>query len=523
MRLHTLLLYIVVTLPIFGITPKREMRGVWISTLTNIDFPKQQYSTTEEQKAEIRQILDQHQTDGINTIFFQVRPTADAFYRSDYEPWSRYLTGEQGTAPEPFYDPLSYIIEEAHKRNMEVHAWINPFRVRLNTNDKLIPGHPYNKHKDWGWDYINQTYFDPGIPVAREYCQKIIMDIVSRYDVDGIHFDDYFYPYNYLQKLPLPDSVSFRKYGGEYYPNRIEDWRRENINMFIKSVSNSIKAVKPWVKFGISPIGVYKNKKNPNEDYPTRYSTSNYENLYADVEKWIKEGWIDYCIPQIYWAIGYAPADFSKLLNWWGQHSHGYNIYAGHCLYKIDKNAKEKAWQSPQEIEKQIELVRDDNNIKGSAFYSSKHFVTRDDLKPLSNDLRNKYYKYPALQPSMPWIDDKAPPSPKNLRIKESPSGNYIIWDAPKYRNEMDKAHWYVIYKTKDQKNKDALIPENIIAITQRTFIKIPFSNYNEEFLITALDRLQNESKPQRIRLNTTNPTSVVFMKEDNPAFMLKE
>ena len=279
MRISILVLLSLSSLLNFAASPKREMRGVWVTTVANIDFPKHSNSSVATQKKEICDILDQHQADGINAIFFQVRPTADAFYQSDLEPWSRYLTGEQGKAPQPFYDPLSYIIGEAHKRNMELHAWINPFRVRLKSSDELTPDHPYMKNKWWGWDYEGKTYFDPGIPQVREHTENVILDIVKRYDVDGIHFDDYFYPYRISAYNQLPDNKSFRQYGGKYYPNRIDDWRRENINIFIEEVSKAIKNEKPWVKFGISPFGIWKNSSTPDDNLPTKNGSSKYDML----------------------------------------------------------------------------------------------------------------------------------------------------------------------------------------------------------------------------------------------------
>ena len=355
--------------------PKREMRAIWVTTLTNIDFPKKPGSTPETLKKELNYLLDQHQKDGINAIFFQVRPAADAFYKSSYEPWSKYLTGDQTKKPLGEFDPLAYIIEQAHQRQMEIHAWVNPFRVRLNIKDDLCANHPYSKHPNWGWDYNNKTYFDPGLPAVRAYIRDVIVDIVKNYDVDGIHFDDYFYPYRKDDHSPLPDKSTFKNYGGQFYPEHIHDWRRENINIFIKEVAEAIKAEKKWVKFGISPFGIWKNSRHPDDMLPTKTELSNYDRLYADVVKWMKEGWIDYCVPQLYWAIGYEQADYKKLLHWWDKNSYGRNIYVGHSLYKINKDSKEIAWRSPKEIERQIKALRETSNFSGSEFYSSNHLI----------------------------------------------------------------------------------------------------------------------------------------------------
>lgn len=514
MRLYIFLLFLLPFLETIAQSPKREMRAVWVTTVVNIDFPKNAHSSVETQKEEIRTILDQHHADGINAIFFQVRSAADAFYQSDLEPWSRYLNGKQGKAPSPFYDPLTYIIEEAHKRNMELHAWINPFRVRLKTSDQLTADHPYMQNKWWGWDYGGKTFFDPGIPQVREHTEKVVLDIVSRYDIDGIHFDDYFYPYRTSSNQKLPDSKSFRQYGGKYYPKRKEDWRRENINIFVEDVSKAIKEVKPWVKFGISPFGIWKNSSTPEDKLPTKNGTSNYDMLYADVIKWMKEGWIDYCAPQLYWAIGFKQADYSKLLAWWDNNTYGRNMYIGHSLYKINRSSLEEAWRSPLEIERQIKAIRKTDNISGSVFYSSKHLIRRNDVKPLREALKNNYYKDYALMPEMPWIDNKAPAPPRTVQFVASSKGNRIAWEAPWYKNEMNKAHWYVIYAVNSTRGKSQLKAENIVDITQETNYYLPIESKGGHYMITALDRMQNESKPKGIEIQQRQLSSIVFRKE---------
>lgn len=496
-------------------SPKREMRAVWVTTVANIDFPKRPNSSVNTQKKEICDILDQHQADGINAIFFQVRPTADAFYLSELEPWSRYLNGTQGKAPEPFYDPLTYIIEEAHLRNMELHAWINPFRVRLRSSDKLTSDHPYTKNPWWGWDYGGKTFFDPGIPDVREHSEKVVLDIVTRYDVDGIHFDDYFYPYRTNTYSKLPDSKSFRQYGGKYHPDHVEDWRRNNINTFIANVSKSIKEVKPWVKFGISPFGIWKNSSTPDDELPTKNGTSNYDILYADVIKWMKEGWIDYCAPQLYWAIGFEQADYSKLLAWWGNHTYGRNMYIGHSLYKINSASQEEAWRSPAEIERQIKALRKTDNINGSVFYSSKHLIRRKDVVPLREALKTNYYKNYALIPEMPWIDSRAPAPPRTIQFITSSRGNRITWEAPRYNNEMNKAYWYVVYKVSETRFRDELTADNIVTITKSTDYYLPIESKGGLYVITALDRMKNESRPQHIKIQQGQLSSIVFHKED--------
>ena len=514
---------LLINFQVFMASPKREMRAIWITTLTNIDFPKVPDSSPATLKNEINNLLDQHQRDGINAVFFQVRPSADALYKSSYEPWSKYLTGKQGQSPIQNFDPLAYFIEQCHSRHMEIHAWVNPFRVRLNTKDELCNTHPYKLHPNWGWDYEQKTYFDPGIPEVRTYTCKIILDIVKHYDIDGIHFDDYFYPYRKDDKAPLPDKLTFKKYGGSFYPQHIHNWRRENINMFIKEVSEAIKKEKRWVKFGISPFGIWKNSSTPSDELPTTQGLSNYDRLYADVIKWMKEGWIDYCVPQLYWAIGYKQADYEKLLLWWDKNSYGRNIYVGHSLYKIDKDSKEVAWRSPKEIERQIKALRSTKNFSGSVFYSSNHLIDREDVWPLRIAMRNDLYKAIALPPTMPWIDDKSPNPPRHVQFIASSNGNLIYWQEPKFKDEMNKAYTYVIYKI-DKTKKSELTADNIIAITSKNFYKLPITSKGGIFAITSLDRLKNESKATTITIEQHSLNSVVFLKrKDNYTQLLLE
>lgn len=510
-----ILLYIYIS-STFCQTPKREMRGVWLTTVTNIDFPSSRTLSTEEQKQEILNILDQHSKDGINAIFFQVRPCADAFYYSEIEPWSKYLTGEQGKAPSPYYDPLDFIIKEAHKRNMELHAWINPYRIKTQASDELSANHTYTKNPSWGWDYNGKTFFDPGIPEVREYTKKIVLDIVKRYDIDGIHFDDYFYPYKDKKSPNLPDLNTFKKYGGDYYPNKLEDWRRNNVSIFIEDISKAIKAEKKWVKFGISPFGIWKDDIDLGDNINRKGNTTSYDVLYADIIKWIKEGWIDYCAPQLYWAIGYKPADYAKLLNWWSQNTYERNMYIGHCLYKIDENSKEDAWRSSLEIERQISALRNTKNISGSIFYSSKHLTMREDIKPLIYTLQNDYYKNYCLMPEMPWIDNNAPLAPRNVKIIKLRDGHELNWYAPRYKDEMDKAYRYIIYGTNNIKGDDALDAKNIIDITDKTYYKLTADNKSKYYIITAIDRMHNESKPSVIKITDHKLSSVVFHRDNH-------
>jgi len=407
------LAFIVLTINLFAQNPpKYEFRAVWVATVNNIDWPSKPGLTVSEQKEEAIAILDLNEKNRMNAVIFQVRPTSDSFYKSELEPWSRYLTGTPGKAPEPFYDPMQFWIEECHKRCMEFHAWLNPFRVSQNTKDALAGNHIAFKHPEWIVEYGDKLYFDPGLPQTREFVNQVVIDIVARYDVDAIHFDDYFYPYPL--KEDFPDDQSFIKYNRGFSANQKADWRRDNVDMIIRMLSASIKKTKPWVKFGISPFGVWRNQSDDPEGSPTKAGTTNYDHLYADILKWQKNGWIDYNLPQLYWQIGHPSVDFKILANWWAEHTYERATYIGHALYKIDANSTTPEWKDPKQMPAQIDLIRKIPELSGSAFYSSVHF--KRNLLGLDKSLQEKLYQYPAIVPIMPWIDQQAPEMPDGFK-----------------------------------------------------------------------------------------------------------
>ncbi|MGN6616748.1 MAG: glycoside hydrolase family 10 protein, partial [Ilyomonas sp.] len=294
-------------------SPKYEFRAVWVATVENIDWPSRKGLSTEEQKAEFIRLLDMNKRNGMNAIIMQIRPVADAFYPSPFEPWSEYLTGKQGVAPNPYYDPLKFMIEETHKRGMEFHAWLNPYRAVFNIyKSSVAPNHITRTHPEWFLNYGDKKYFDPGQPEAMEFVAKVVKDIVSRYDLDGIHMDDYFYPYRIPGK-DFPDNKTYLKYGDGLTK---DDWRRSNCDSIIKLIHDVIIDTKPMVKFGISPFGVWRNKSKDPMGSDTRAGVTNYDDLYADILLWLKEGWIDYVAPQLYWEIGHPLCDYETLLNW---------------------------------------------------------------------------------------------------------------------------------------------------------------------------------------------------------------
>jgi uncharacterized lipoprotein YddW (UPF0748 family) len=370
-----------------------EMRAVWIATVDNIDWPDKPTTNSEEQKASFIRLLDMHQRNGINTLIVQIRPATDAFYASNLEPWSEWLTGKQGLAPEPFYDPLSFMVTETHKRGMEFHAWMNPYRAVFNIRSASIAtNHVTRRHPNWFLTYGDKKYFDPGHPEARQYVVEVVKDVVKRYNVDAIHFDDYFYPYPIPGKA-FPDYKTFKKYGNGMARN---DWRRSNVDSIITMLSNAIRTENKNCQFGISPFGVWRNDDVDPRGSKTKAGPTNYDFLYADILLWLKNGWIDYVAPQIYWEIGHKSADYEELVNWWSRNTFGKNCYIGIGLYKAGSNY---AWKQASQLPRQIDIIRKTPNIQGMAFFSSRSL--EKNLMGWADTLRTNYFKVPAPTPKV--------------------------------------------------------------------------------------------------------------------------
>jgi len=475
--------------PLNGQPLKREFRGVWVSTVANIDWPSSPGLTSAQQKEEILSILNLHQQNRINAIILQVRPAADAIYPSDLEPWSRYLTGEQGRIPEPFYDPLEFWIVEAHRRGMELHAWFNPYRIKVNPADELSDDHVSHTHPDWIFNYGTRTYFSPAHPEVWDFVKKVVVDVVARYDVDAIHFDDYFYPYR-IRGEEIPDSLEFLLFGGEYFPDRLEEWRRHNVDTIIQVLSTAIKAVKPWVKFGISPFGVWRNRAEDPMGSETTAGTTNFDGLYADVIKWQRNGWIDYLMPQIYWRDDHPAVDFSTLAYWWNDYGFGRSVYLGLAPYRLQKKSEHKLWRKEKYFLQQLDILRSLEGVSGFGYFSSRHFF-REDFKGLNRKIQHHYCLFHALVPTMPWIDNKAPQAPKNLRLE----GDEIVWDAVNAKNEFDRARFFVVYRFHEGGNRHLKGPERIIGVTGEHRFTLNGGNTAGIYRISSLDRLNNESQ----------------------------
>jgi uncharacterized lipoprotein YddW (UPF0748 family) len=495
----TLLILTLFCLQNLSAQPKYEFRGVWIATVDNIDWPARDARNSAIQKADFIRILDMHQRNGMNAVIVQVRPAADAFYPSSYEPWSQWLAGTQGLPPSPYYDPLQFMIEEAHKRGMEFHAWLNPYRANFNIGTASIaPNHVTRIHPEWFLTYGDKKYFDPANKDAQQFVVNVVRDIVKRYDVDAIHMDDYFYPYR-IAGREFPDAASYLKSGSKL--NK-DDWRRSNVDTIIRKLSRAIKEEKKMVRFGISPFSVWRNKDKDPRGSDSKSSQTNYDDLYADILLWLEKGWIDYVAPQLYLEIGHDKIAYEKMLAWWSRNSHGRHIYIGHGIYRV--NEKAPAWKNPAELPNQLKLLRRYPNVQGSIYFSSKSF----DNNPngWNDSLKNNYYRYPALLPPMRWIDNEKPWAPIVERTITNDSLVRLIV-RPDPRN-LVPIKYYVVYKYTPESdsepfgNQPRYIEKFEMSADGFTLNDVLSSrHYSYRFLVTAVGKNNNESDLSEIAI----------------------
>jgi uncharacterized lipoprotein YddW (UPF0748 family) len=474
---------------IISAQPKREFRAAWVATVSNIDWPSRKDLTTSTQRAEAIAILDKHKQNNINAILLQVRPSCDAMYFSQIEPWSEYLVGTQGANMTGlYYDPLQFWIDEAHKRGMELHAWFNPYRSVVSSGSSVHSTHISKTKPEWNITYGASPYkfLDPGLPEVKAYVTSVIMDVVRRYDIDGVHFDDYFYPYGGTVNQ---DSTSWNLYGTGW-PTK-GDWRRNNVNSFIAAVHDSIKAVKPWIKYGVSPFGIWK------PGYPAGVSGMNaFTQIYCDPLNWLSNKKVDYITPQTYWVIG-GGQDYSKLMPWWCDTikavANGRHLYTGNAVYRL--SASESNWPA-SEIQNQINLNRVNNRAQGFVAFSSKSVT--NNLKGIQDSLRANQFKYPALHPVMPWLDNVAPLAPVNLTSTIAGSAVQLQWQKGGTAADGDTAKYFVIYRAQSPDSVNINNVKQIVAITAKDTTRytdntaIYGSSYS--YAVTAFDRLHNES-----------------------------
>lgn len=475
--------------------PKREFRGAWIHIVGNTTIRNM---STDQVQEMLLDALDSIQNVGCNAVIFQVRPTADAFYDSKIEPWSRYLTGVQGKAPEPFWDPLAFVVEQAHKRGLEVHAWCNPYRVTLDVKDTLTKDHIYFKQPKLFVKYGKQIYFNPTEPAARAYTAKVVADIVSRYDIEAIHFDDYFYPYPIAGER-FNDDASFKKYAAgqgfktshptlkptdKNYDRAVKgDWRRYNVELLIKELNDTIKSIKPWVRFGISPFGIHRNKK----DHPSGSATnglSNYDELFADVPGWAQKGYIDYYVPQLYWVIGHERADYKTLIQWWNrQHVKG-QLYIGQSISAMKNQIKPK-----------MELVRNLKNVDGNIWWPGWALV--NDSRKVNDSLRVEYQRNLALIPAYKELDTVVP-----APLEIAKEGRSIVWSQTNEdaADPLQKALFYGVYCFPKGVKTDVEDSRYLVKLTNATSFNVieenPGHAAGSHYVVTVIDRCWNESVP---------------------------
>jgi uncharacterized lipoprotein YddW (UPF0748 family) len=471
--------------------PKRELRGAWIATFANIDWPNRT-QTPQQQRDAFVTIMNHHAQTGINAVYVQMRSQCDALYPSAIEPWSADLTGTQGRAPSPLWDPMQFAIEECRKRGIEFHAWLNPYRaVSLSTNlPGFAPNHIAKLHPEWTLTVGTAIILNPGLPEVRDYITSVVVDILQRYDVDGIHFDDYFYPAGTIN-----DDATFNADPRGFTSKA--DWRRDNVNILIRRVYDSVKSIKPWVKFGVSPTGIYRNSTNPDIGTATS-GLEHYTTLYADSKKWLQQGWVDYIAPQVYWYIGQPGANYGVIVPWWNNNANGRHIYVGMAGYKVNDPAQGANWANPSQIPNEVRMNRSYPNVYGQIIYNTSSLRSTTKLG-FRDSLRLFFYQKPALLPTMPWRDNVAPLPPTAVHALRYADDSVVLnWTRPPAAsNELDKAKRFVVYRSTDPavNIEDA---NNIITITVNDTTAFndqsvaPNTTYY--YKVTAIDRFHNES-----------------------------
>lgn len=470
----------IVTLPLgvktVKVSHQREFRGAWITVVWNSDWPSKPGLSVEQQKTELLEIIKQLQSLNFNALILQVRPEGDAVYASPIEPWSAWITGTQGKAPEPVYDPLEFAIEECHKRNIEVHAWFNPYRAKTTTKSgSNVSPHIAITNPEVVYKWGNQLWMDPGAKIVQDRAYNVIIDVLTRYDVDGIHLDDYFYPYP-ISGQSFPDEKTYSAYKNSGGKLSVEDWRRENVNQMVWRLSEGIKKIKPHVKFGISPFGIYRPGQPPGIVGLDPYSV-----LYADSKKWLQEGWIDYLAPQLYWRTDQTQQSYETLLKWWTQvNTKQRHIYAGNNIGQLDG----KVWKN-SEIEKQIVISRNlGNNFSlGNIFFSMKSLA--ENRQGIGEQFKQVYYPRPSIVPTMSWRNQTPPPPPENITFQDGK----LNWQ----RGDNRSVRSWTLYR----QTGDTWTIQRILS-AGTTFATVQPGTY----AVCAVDRLGNESLGVTIKVS---------------------
>ncbi len=470
--------------------PKYEFRGAWIATVLSLDWPNT--SSSQAQQDELVSMLDDLHEAGINAVFFQVRSEADAVYQSDIEPWSHWLTGAQGTAPDPFYDPLQFAIDEAHKRGMELHAWLNPYRAARGSGYARSSDHVTVTHPEWILSFGELKVLNPGIPDVREHVISVVDDIASRYDVDGIHFDDYFYPYP-PDQITDEDQQTFEEFGGDF--SSIDEWRRANVDSLVKGVHEILEAVRPEAAWGISPFGIWKNGTPSGIIGLDAFNV-----VFADAVEWLDRQWIDYLAPQLYWPFG-GGQDYGKLAPWWAEHAarNDRHLYPGHALYRSESATVIGSLFRADEVPRQIRYNRDHTDIQGSVFFRAQN-ITRFHSQGFADSLNADLYRHPALTPIMDWKNMDVPLPAEELTFEWTADEVTLSWTEPDPAGTDGNS--YVVYRARSSGTPDftdvMADPRNIVGITGETTItdRPGIAEDPYHYFVTAVSHNSIESEP---------------------------
>ncbi len=481
------LLFALLSTLTLGASPKREFRGAWLQTIYQGQYSRMD---SDENRAYLRGELDKLAAVGINAVIFQVRPQADAFFPSNLEPWSRFLSGKQGVSPSPEWDPLAFMVAECHARNMELHAWINPYRVTASVGEVLSSDHVYHQHPEWFIEYNKKIYFDPGVPQSRAHICRVVRNMVNRYDIDAIHLDDYFYPYP-TAGLTFPDQDSFAKYGltQNYIPDQRNKWRRNNVNLLIEELHHTIKGIKPWVQLGISPFGIYRNKRNDPEGSDTN-GLQTYDDLHADVLRWAREGWIEYLIPQLYWELDHPLASSRGLVGWWAENTpKNCHLYIGQSITRtLDVEKPLAEWNE------KMRLSRSTEGVGGNCFWSGYNLM--DNYKGCHTLLKDEYHTRPALIPAYTLIDSIPPNEALVLKVQQLSDRRMLVWKKRPTSDKMQRQIYFCLYRFEEGEEIDLSNSSHLIACTRENRYRLPDVNEGKRvtFVLTTVDRAHNES-----------------------------
>lgn len=470
---------------------KHELRATWVCTVYNLDYPSHNKLKEGQLKSEMDSILFTAKKYNLNTIFFQVRASGDAFYKSKTEPWSYWLSGKEGKPAPNSFDPLQYMIERGHELGIEIHAWFNLFRAV--SHKKFFPpstSHVATMHPEWLYSHGNKAFIDPGVPGARDYLNGVVKEVVLNYDIDGVHLDDYFY-HQEINGFRINDANAFKQYN----PSNLSkaDWRRDNINKIILGLNDTISKYKPLMKFGVSPFPVWRNKNADPDGCPTLRAMEAYSDQYADTRKWIKNEWVDYLMPQVYWRNSHPSVSHDSIAQWWNKHSYTRHVYLGNAMYKVG-SADHPEWLSGQELLDQISTARKLKNIQGNGLY--KAGAVLQNPKNILDSLRINFYHYPSLPPVISWKDSIPPLAPSKLTGRGTQIGSELAWTKELQAEDGQYAAKYVIYRFLENEDINIKTGDHIIGITgTRRYLDINVQqDHNYIYIVTSVDRSNNES-----------------------------